>query len=94
MMMQVISKALDSPFGFLDLLQRKVEQLCIVCLKLDRPFLRQDLLIALQELRGGQPSLGMSRFGPRIREVQVDLPNLARYSSVSYFSTARRSTLE
>lgn len=67
-MVQVIGKALKRPARLLDLLQREVEQLCIVCLKLDGPALRQDLLIALQEFFRCQPPLGMPCLGPGIRK--------------------------
>lgn len=69
---------IEDPSGFLDLLQREIEQRTVICLELDHAIRCQETVVPLQKLAGGQTALGMAVLWPWIGEVEVDFLNLAR----------------
>ena len=54
------------PAGFRDLLQGKGKKILIVGLELQMSLRRENLIVAREELTGGETALGVSVLRPRI----------------------------
>ena len=57
------------PAGFRDLLQGKGKKILIVGLELQMSLRRENLIVAREELTGGETALGVSVLRPRIGKV-------------------------
>ena len=61
-----------------ELEQRPLKEIPVVCLEMDLPVLRQYLPVPQQEVRMGQPPLGVAVARPGVAEVDVDAGDLPR----------------
>ena len=70
------------PSGFRNGLQGVLEQVLVVGFKFDDAVFFKDLIVNRKEPVRGQPSLGVTVLGPRIREIQIDPIHLSGVKNV------------
>ena len=70
--MKIEGVGIHRPSGFRNGLQGVPEQVLVVGFKFDDPVFFKDLIINRKKPVRGQPSLGVTVLGPRIREIQID----------------------